>query len=148
MPTTDLDLHLADAAYRKVYAEEALIAETMEQLSGWMADHDITRAELARRMGTSPSNITQMLSGRNVSLRTLASAAFAMGAVVRGIQLAPEHEALVESDLSEDPARCTPPALTVYPGGRRWASARPHQIYLPPTDTRPTGIPRRAGRGA
>ena len=71
-----------DPEYARVFAEESLVVDVMDRLSGWMTDHNITRAELARRLGTSPANVTQMLRGRNVSLRTLAAAVHVMGGAV------------------------------------------------------------------
>jgi ribosome-binding protein aMBF1 (putative translation factor) len=68
--------------FERIYAEEGLVIEVMEQIAGWMEDHQISRAELARRLGTSPANITQMLRGRNISLRTLASTVHVMGGVM------------------------------------------------------------------
>ena len=71
-----------DPVKERIFAEESLVIDVMDRLAGWMSDHNITRAELARRLGTSPANITQMLRGRNVSLRTLAAAVHVMGGAV------------------------------------------------------------------
>lgn len=68
--------------FNRIYAEEALVVDVMEEIAGWMEDHQISRAELARRLGTSAANITQMLRGRNVSLRTLASTVHVMGGII------------------------------------------------------------------
>lgn len=73
---------LSEGDFERIYAEEGLVMEVMEQLAGWMEDHQISRAELARRLGTSPANITQLLRGRNISLRTLASTVHVMGGVM------------------------------------------------------------------
>lgn len=71
-----------DPVKERIFAEESLVIDVMDRLAGWMTDHNITRAELARRLGTSPANVTQMLRGRNVSLRTLAAAVHVMGGAV------------------------------------------------------------------
>jgi transcriptional regulator with XRE-family HTH domain len=71
-----------DPVKERIFAEESLVVDVMDRLAGWMTDHNITRAELARRLGTSPANVTQMLRGRNVSLRTLAAAVHVMGGAV------------------------------------------------------------------
>ena len=71
-----------DPVKERIFAEESLVVDVMDRLAGWMSDHNITRAELARRLGTSPANVTQMLRGRNVSLRTLAAAVHVMGGAV------------------------------------------------------------------
>ena len=71
-----------DPVKERIFAEESLVVDVMDRLAGWMSDNNITRAELARRLGTSPANVTQMLRGRNVSLRTLAAAVHVMGGAV------------------------------------------------------------------
>lgn len=65
---------------RKRYEEERLILWTTETIWQAMDDRGLTRAELAERLGTSRSNITQLLSGsRNMTLRSLAALAHACG---------------------------------------------------------------------
>jgi transcriptional regulator with XRE-family HTH domain len=45
-----------------------------------MREHNLTRADLASRMGVSPGRVSQVLSGgENLTLRTLASLAAALG---------------------------------------------------------------------
>ena len=78
----NLPTPLSEDDFERIYAEEGLVVDVMEQIAGWMEDHQISRADLARRLGTSPANITQMLRGRNVSLRTLASTVHVMGGVI------------------------------------------------------------------
>lgn len=77
--TTALDQHLEQAEFRRLYAEEGFVNEALERLADWMKDNEVSRAELARRLGTSRANVTQMLGGRNLSLRTLAAAIHVMG---------------------------------------------------------------------
>lgn len=97
-----------DPVKERIFAEESLVVDVMERLAGWMADHNITRAELARRLGTSPANITQMLRGRNVSLRTLAAAVHVMGGAVNfTIQPA-------EGERAQEARDAGSPGATVY----------------------------------
>jgi hypothetical protein len=102
----DISPPLSEDAYERIYAEEGLLMDVMEQLAGWMEHHQISRAELARRLGTSPANITQMLRGRNISLRTLASTVHVMGGVIN----------LSIRDWKEKDAYRSPP-VTGSPGG-------------------------------
>lgn len=70
----------ASEADRREYERERLILWTTEQLSELMIKMNVTKADLARKLGTSRAHITQMLSGsRNVTLNTLADAAWALG---------------------------------------------------------------------
>ena len=65
---------------RRRYEEERLILWATEAIYEAMEDQGLTRAQLAEQLGTSRSNITQLLSGsRNMTLRSLASLAYACG---------------------------------------------------------------------
>lgn len=58
---------------KALYNQEALILQATELLSTIMDDGDISKAELARKLGRSKAYVTQCLSGRqNLTLRTLA----------------------------------------------------------------------------
>jgi transcriptional regulator with XRE-family HTH domain len=47
----------------------------------YMQEHDVSRAELARRMKVTPGRVSQMLSGdENLTIRTLSSIARCLGA--------------------------------------------------------------------
>jgi transcriptional regulator with XRE-family HTH domain len=55
-----------------------------EELARVMAEKDVSRAELARRIGSSPAYITKVLRGNaNFTLTTMAKLAFAVGMSVR-----------------------------------------------------------------
>ena len=59
--------------------EEELIARTTESILEAMRRKGVTKAELARRLGTTNAYITQLLSGdRNLTLRTIAAVAEAL----------------------------------------------------------------------
>lgn len=70
----------ASEADCREYERERLILWTTELVSELMAKANVTKADLARKLGVSRAHITQMLSGgRNVTLNTLADAAWALG---------------------------------------------------------------------
>lgn len=70
--------------FRGLYAIEGLVAEAGEFIARLMEEQKVTKAELARRLGKSRAYITQMLSGStNLTVRTLAEVAFALGAEVK-----------------------------------------------------------------
>lgn len=135
--TTTLDGLLRDPEYAKVYAEEGLVIDVMETICAWMAENDIQRADLARRLGTSRANVTQMLGGRNVNLRTLGAVVHALGGVPR-FDILPRAAA----------ARCRPtghPHLLVIDGNPNWQNrAVGENPYVLPDDI---GEPREEDSG-
>jgi len=53
----------------------------VDEVSWFMSEHKITRADLAQSMGVSPGRVSQILSGdENLTLRTLSSVLTAVGA--------------------------------------------------------------------
>ena len=67
----------------RLYEQERLVLAATEDLCELMVRQDVSKAELARRLGTSRANITQLLNGsRNLTLRTLADLAWACDARV------------------------------------------------------------------
>ncbi len=59
---------------------EGLLWDVTEAIARAMDRRGITRAELARRLGTTPANVTQLLRGRrNMTLKSLARVAAALG---------------------------------------------------------------------
>src|SRR5215467_15617651 len=58
-----------------------LITQVTNEINWHMREHNLTRADLASRMGVSPGRVSQVLSGgENLTLRTLASLATALDA--------------------------------------------------------------------
>lgn len=65
---------------RREYEQERLVLWTTSRICELMEEAGVSRAELARLLGTSRANVTAMLSGsRNLTLRTLADVAFVLG---------------------------------------------------------------------
>jgi len=53
----------------------------VDEVSWYMSEHKITRADLAQDMGVSPGRVSQILSGdENLTLRTLSGVLAAVGA--------------------------------------------------------------------
>ncbi len=75
-----VDEILKDPEARRVYQEELLFGEATANIDGILESLNIPRSELADRMGISRGRVSQMLSGeRNLTLRTLAAMAWALG---------------------------------------------------------------------
>jgi len=77
------------AEERLAYHVEGSILDFTEDLCRVMDEKDVTRAELARRIETSPAYVTKILRGNsNFTLASMVRVAFALGCEVR-IHLAP-----------------------------------------------------------
>lgn len=71
---------MADDERRRLYERESLAFDAAEIISVLMEEKEVSKAELARRVGKSRADITQLLSGaRNMTIHTLADLAFALG---------------------------------------------------------------------
>jgi transcriptional regulator with XRE-family HTH domain len=64
-----------------VFESTRLAHDLTSQITGFMAEHGITRAALASRMKITPGRVSQILSGDgNLTLKTLAAVAGALDA--------------------------------------------------------------------
>jgi transcriptional regulator with XRE-family HTH domain len=78
--------------FERLVAQEMLIESATEKLLELMERHDVSKAELARRLGKSRPFITQVMDGsRNMTLRTVADLAFALGYELRLGEAATPH---------------------------------------------------------
>jgi transcriptional regulator with XRE-family HTH domain len=69
-----------ESDFDRLVAQESLILETTEEICRLLEVEDVTRSELATRLGKSKGFVTQVLSGeRNMTLNTMADFAFALG---------------------------------------------------------------------
>jgi len=71
---------VADDKRRRLFERESLAFDAAEMISILMEEKAVTKAELARRVGKTRADITQLLNGsRNMTIHTLADLAFALG---------------------------------------------------------------------
>lgn len=73
--------HIAELLARSTpsFEAERLILAATEMILELMEDEDLTRMELAKKVGKSKGHISQLLNGkRNMTLKTLAEIAFAL----------------------------------------------------------------------
>lgn len=102
----------ASGAERRIYEQERLVFSAMEQLAEMMADESLSKADLARLLGTSRAYVTNLLSGRgNPTLRTLADVAVAMG-----FRFEMRHEPLRMAEFIEVPAQLVKRRSTTFHG--------------------------------
>jgi transcriptional regulator with XRE-family HTH domain len=96
---------MEDPEFRRLLAVEALAAEASEVIASLMAEQNVSKADLARRLNKSRAWVTQLLSGKaNMTVRTLADVAFTLGAEVK-LQAQPPSWLSVPSDKSAGAAR-------------------------------------------
>ena len=133
-----------DPSFRQLYEEERLILEAAEEIAAAMAEHGLTRANLAERIGSSRANVTRLLSGsRNMTLRSLAKLAHACGHRAE-VQLAELHDEVfvpVGNSVTQVAAAGRVP-VPVF----RSSDGDQHTMNLPPAVT--AHVPRKAHTGA
>jgi transcriptional regulator with XRE-family HTH domain len=111
----------------------ALVTRLTNEISWYMRERGLTRAELANRMGVSPGRVSQILSGgENLTLRTLAALSTALDARF-GIELT----ALKGADAYTSRGTAAVEADSVKSHTR--PSAKPRHLE----NTRSSGSPRR-----
>ncbi|HEX2078407.1 MAG TPA: helix-turn-helix transcriptional regulator [Longimicrobium sp.] len=75
-----IDRQTATPEARREYEQERLVLWTTERITELMEQSGVSRADLARMLGTSRPNVTALLSGaRNMTLRTLADLSCVLG---------------------------------------------------------------------
>lgn len=75
---------MEDPEFRRLLSIEALVAQASEVIARLMAEQNVTKAGLARRLNKSRAWVTQLLSGKaNMTIRTLAEVAHALEAEVQ-----------------------------------------------------------------
>lgn len=76
----------ANPERKRIYAQECLIVIVAERISLLMQRQDMSKADLAKKLGCSKAHVTGLLSGsRNMTLRTIADIAGVLGCRVEFI---------------------------------------------------------------
>jgi len=87
--TNWIDRLKEDDEGQRILEQERVILEITEAIAVLMKEEEVTRSELARRIGKSPAYITKILRGsNNFTLRTISDIFFALGRSAH-ISLAP-----------------------------------------------------------
>ncbi len=77
---TKFEEFVQDAGRHRIFEQESLAIEATELISTMLKEQQVTKTELAKRIGKSKAYVTQLLSGaRNMTLHTFADLAFALG---------------------------------------------------------------------
>jgi transcriptional regulator with XRE-family HTH domain len=81
---TQHEVLMQDPEFRRLLSVEALVAEAAEVIARLMAEQNVSKAGLARRLKKSRAWVTQLLSGKaNMTVRTLAEVVYALDAEVK-----------------------------------------------------------------
>lgn len=71
---------LTDPAARRLFEEEVLLGEAMENIAALLTSLDISQRELGSRLGVTEGRVSQIASGKeNLTLRSLAAIGWALG---------------------------------------------------------------------
>jgi transcriptional regulator with XRE-family HTH domain len=91
---TQHEVLMEDPEFRRLLAIESLVAEAAESIARMMAEQNLSKADLARRLKKSRSWVTQLLSGEtNMTIHTLADVMYALDGEVK-LHIQPSsHEA-------------------------------------------------------
>ena len=91
---TQHEVLMEDPEFRRLLSIEALVAEASEVIARLMAEQNVSKADLARRLKKSRAWVTQLLSGKaNMTVRTFAEVAYALNAEVK-LQAQPPNSRL------------------------------------------------------
>ncbi len=115
---------------RRDYEYERLAIWVLDELYEAMERSDLTKADIARALGTSRANITQIFSGsRNLTLRTLSDLAWACG-----VRLCLKTEPLRTGDYISSPVMVVEPKRRVVnfkeTTSQQWENAHDDAIEL------------------
>ncbi|WP_194421836.1 helix-turn-helix domain-containing protein [Microbacterium abyssi] len=86
-----------DPQYKAVYAEEAAMVDASEIIARALEASGLSRADLARSLNVTRSEVTERLRGdRNITIRNLAATLHALGAELQVGARIPEAHAVAE----------------------------------------------------
>jgi transcriptional regulator with XRE-family HTH domain len=110
---------IAAAERKPAYWAEGAWLRFTEELLALMTAQNVTRTELARRVGVSPAYITKVFRGTvNLTLETMSKLALAVGASVR-LHVAPTNQRTSWQDVAITKGRQDGARLKRASGGRR-----------------------------
>ena len=104
-----------------------LVHAFVDEITWYMSEHKVSRADLAQSMAVSPGRVSQILSGEdNLTLRTLSAVLDALGPASRSACI-PSRIRGSSPRAGTDPARSLDPRALIIPGccNRVWTVGRP-----------------------
>ena len=89
---------IKNSEFAKMIAQEDIILEVTEKIVELMQKENVTKTELAKRLGKSKGFITQLLNGnRNFTIRTIADIFYALGYTFRIVEEKYNHEQIQDN---------------------------------------------------
>lgn len=115
------DEFVEDRENHRLVEQEYLILTATEKICEWMEENDVSRTQLADRIGKTPAYVSQLLSGsRNMTLRTLADLAFALDRRVELQDVRLRNETL-ETEFEEVAMLLSPGSFRMRRPAGNWA---------------------------
>jgi len=125
-----LQRNLQDPEFKRYLAREDLIEHFLNAIDSEMSRRGVSRAELARRMGCRPSNVTQILRRtRNLTVATMVDIAFHLDLRLE-LVIRPDEGAIISD------SRCYGKLL---PRSRQGEAGRIHFAVCRPARCAPQG---------
>lgn len=117
--------------YERMLAEEALILDVTEKVWELLESREMNKADLAKALGKSKAYVSQVLSGsRNMTLRTLADVADALGSSVKVVLRDKQAQSQwVEIGKLQVLTMEAPNGNITTPGDEHWS--RPSKAIMP-----------------
>jgi transcriptional regulator with XRE-family HTH domain len=141
---TTLDELMQDPEFRREFAVEGFIAETAQVIWDLMEQRNMKQADVARLLKKTPAFVSQLLNGKaNMTVRTLAEVAYALGATVSlkadsecsSSQLAQESESCHTFHFHETHVKnWSRPQKGVMSFGKIEGGRNPARALTPPSD--------------
>lgn len=94
-----LNEHLRTPTERRMYAQELAVLLASQAIVDAMESAHLNRAELAARIGKTKGFVSQVLSGRNMTMRTLGDLLWACDKQVSEIMTVPMGQSIVTDDF-------------------------------------------------
>jgi transcriptional regulator with XRE-family HTH domain len=106
-----LSREFPDPKDQRQYAQERCIVAITEALGEALERANLNRAQLAEKLGVSKSHVSQLLGGRNLTLRTIGDVLWACKLEVQDLKIAPLGVAYVPSDHAAEWREVRPPEV-------------------------------------
>jgi transcriptional regulator with XRE-family HTH domain len=103
-----LNEHLRTPNERRIYAQELAVLVATQTIVDAMEAAQLSRAELANRIGKSKGFVSQVLSGRNMTMRTFGDLLWACDRQVSEVLAVPMGQSTVPPDFMDNWLDCEP----------------------------------------
>lgn len=96
-----LSEHLRTPEEQRIYAQELAVLVASQTIVNAMESAQLSRVELAKRLGKTKGFVSQVLSGRNMTMRTLGDLLWACGKQVSEVLTVPVGQSIVAPEFMD-----------------------------------------------